>query len=93
MNSSYGTKSIILFAFAIIALLLLTYFEAAFIGISTFTERMISIVLLVLPGLTGVVFGVFGAVKKEPRKWVAIAGIVLNGLFTTFMILILSFAG
>jgi len=93
MSLPNGVKSLALFAFSIIALLLLTLFESALSGISISTERIISFVLLVLPSLAGLGFGVFGLIKKEPRKWVSIAGIILNGTFAAFMTFVLSFAG
>ena len=93
MNLTHGKKSIILLAVSIVALLLLSYFESAFSGLSTSIERIVSFILLVLPGIAGVVFGVLGLVKKEPQKWIAILGVILNGLFVMFMLFVLSFAG
>ena len=93
MSANHGTKSVILFAFSVVALVLLTVFEASLAGISTSAERIISLILLVLPGLAGVAFGVLSLIKKESRKWIAIAGILLNGLFAAFMTFVLSFAG
>jgi len=93
MNLPHGKKSIILLAVSIIALLLLSAFESAFSGLSTYMERIISFILLVLPGIAGVVFGVLSLVKKEPQKWIAILGVVLNGLFAMFMLFVLAFAG
>jgi hypothetical protein len=93
MGSSHGTKSIILFVFSVISLLLLTFFESSLSGLTASVERLISLLLLVLPGLAGVVFGVLGVVKKEPRKWIAISGVLINGLFAAFMTFVLSFAG
>ena len=93
MIPNHGTGSIILFAFSILALLLLSIFESALSGLSISTERIISVLLLVLPGVGGVVFGLLGVAKNEPRRWVAILGILLNGLFAVFMTFVLSIAG
>jgi len=93
MFSNHGTKSISLFIFSVLALTLLSVFEAVLIGLSTSAERFISFFLLVLPGLAGVVFGVLGVAKNESQKWIAITGIILNGLFAAFMTFVLSFAG
>ena len=93
MNLTHGKKSIILLAVSIVALLLLSYFESAFSGLSTSIERIVSFILLVLPEIAGVVFGILGLVKKEPQKWIAILGVILNGLFAMFMLFVLSFAG
>ena len=93
MTLNHGKKSLILLAVSVIALLLLSVVESAFSGLSTSTERIISFILLVLPGVAGVVFGILSLVKKEPQKWIAILGVVLNGLFAMFMLFVLSFAG
>lgn len=93
MKSNHGTISIVLFIAAIVALVLLTLFESMLLGLSISAERIISFVLLVVPALTGIVFGLLGILKKESRKWIAIIGILLNGLFAIFMIFVLSFAG
>ena len=88
-----GAKSITLFVFSVLALLLLSFFEKALSGLSISAERTFSIVLLVVPGLAGIVLGVMGVVKNESRKWLAITGIILNGLFAAFMTFVLLFAG
>jgi len=93
MFSHNGTKSIGLFLFSVLALLLLTLFEATLAGLTTTTERLISALLLTLPGLIGIVFGMLGILKNESRKWLAIIGVILNGLFALFMTFVLSFAG
>lgn len=93
MRSNHGIKSIVLFAFSVLALLLLSVFESALVGLSITTERIISVLLLILPGLAGVAFGILGLVGNESRKWLAITGILLNGLFTMFMTFVLSLAG
>jgi hypothetical protein len=93
MRFSYGAKSIMLFLFSVGAFLLLTLFESTLSGLPLSLERIISFVSLVLPGLVGVLFGVLGIVYKESRKWIAITGGLLNGLFATFITFVLSFAG
>jgi len=93
MFSNHGVKSITLFVFSVLALLLLSFFEKALSGLSISTERTFSIVLLVLPGLVGIVLGAMGVVKKESWRWLAITGFVLNVLFVAFMTFVLLFAG
>jgi len=93
MNLSLGVKSILLFVLSIVFLVLLTLFETALVGLTITTERIISLLLLVLPGLVGVVYGVLGIVRKESRVWVAYLGVVLNALFALFQLLVISFAG
>ena len=93
MKFSSGVKSMILFMLSFVFLLLLTLFETSLAGLSVARERMISLLLLVLPGVTGVVYGVMGVIRKEPKAWVAYIGIVFNVLFVLFHLFILSFAG
>ena len=67
MNLSLGVKSILLFVLSIVFLGLLTLFETALVGLTITTERMLSLLLLVLPGVAGVVYGFLGIVRKESR--------------------------
>lgn len=93
MKLSLGAKSIALFVLSVLFLLLLTVFESSLAGLSLTVERAISVLLLVLPAVIGVVFGILSIMRKEPRPWVAILGILLNTLFALFFVFLLSFAG
>ena len=93
MNLNFGMRSIVSFAASILFLVLLTLFEPSLINVSLRTERMISFLLLVLPGVIGIVFGVLGIVRKESKRWIAYMGILLNSLFALFHLFVLSFAG
>ena len=93
MNLSLGAKSIALFGLSVLFLVLLTIFESLLSGMSLAAEKAISILLLVLPGVIGVAFGILGIIRKESRLWMAILGILLNGFFALFHIFVLSFAG
>ena len=93
MKMSLGTKSLALFALSIVFLVLLTLFESLLSGMSLAAERVISVLLLVLPGLIGIVLGVLGVLRRESRIWPAIIGIILNALFVLFQTAILFFAG
>jgi len=93
MNLSLGVRSILLFVLSVVFLVLLTLFETALVVLTIPTERMISLLLFVLPGLVGVVYGILGIVRKESRVWVAYLGVALNALFALFQLLVISFAG
>jgi hypothetical protein len=93
MSPSLGAKSIILFGLSTLFLVLITLFESSLSGLSTTTERVLSLVLLVLPGIIGVVFGVLGVLRKEAKIWIAYLGVLLNGLFALFQLFVISFAG
>ena len=93
MKMSLGAKSLALFVLSILILVLLTRFESLLSGMSLTGERVISALLLVLPGVIGIVFGVLSMLRKESRVWVAILGVILNALFVLFQTAILFFAG
>jgi len=93
MKLSLAAKSIALFGLSVSFLLFLTLFESLFSGMSLTAEKVISVLLLVLPGLIGIRFGVLSIVRNESRRWIAILGILLNGLFALFHLFVISFAG
>jgi len=93
MKMSLGAKSLALFVLSLLFLVLLTLFESLLSGLSLTAERVISALLLVLPGVIGIVFGILSLIRKEPRVWVAILGVILNALFVLFQTAVLFFAG
>ena len=93
MKPSLATKSILLFLLSILFLILLTVFEASLSGLSLMAERILSAVLLVLPGVIGLMLGIMSLVRKESKRWVAFLGIFLNAVFALFHIFVISFAG
>ena len=93
MNISFGMKSIILFVASVLFLIVLTLFETSLAGLSNTTERFISILLLIVPGVIGVVLGVLGLARKESKTWIAFIGIWLNAMFALFHLFVVSFAG
>ena len=93
MKFSLGVKSLALFLVSALFLVLLTLFESSLTGLSLGAERTISFLLLVLPAMIGIVFGIMSIVRKESRRWIAIVGILLNTLFAMFHLFLLSFAG
>ena len=93
MRFTLGTGSLLLFGLSCVFLLLLTLFEGMFSGVSNTVERIISLVLLVLPGSVGVILGIVSLVRKEPQRWLAALGILLNTLFALFHAFVIAFAG
>ena len=93
MKLSLGAKSLVFFALSVLFLVLITLFESALSGMSLTAERLISALLLVVPGVIGIVFGVLSMLHKEPRVWVAILGVIFNSLFVLFQTAVLFFAG
>jgi hypothetical protein len=90
---SYAAKSVLMFIVSVVFFVLITVFEAALAGLPQTGERIISGLLLVLPGIIGVIFGVFSLLRREENRWRGFAGILLNGLFALFHIFLLGFAG
>jgi len=93
MNMGLGAKSLALFAISVLFLILITLFEASLSGMSLTAEKILSALLLVVPALIGTVLGVLAINRKEPNRWMAISGILLNTLFALFQIFVISFAG
>ena len=93
MKLSLSAKSTLFFLLAVLFLVLLTLFESSLAGLSLTTERTLSFLLLVVPAVIGVIFGVLSVRHREPRPWVGILGILLNSLFALFHLFLLSFAG
>ena len=93
MKSNLGVKSMILFGLSCLFLIMITLFESTLSGLSNTVERLLSLLLLVVPGIFGVVIGTLGVFRKERAIWVAYLGIVLNALFALFQIFVISFAG
>lgn len=88
-----ATKSLLLFGLSCVFLILLTLFEGILSGISTSVERVISFLILVLPGVVGVILGILSLIRKDSQRWLAALGILLNALFALFQIFVISFAG
>jgi uncharacterized protein YqhQ len=93
MKRNFASTSILMFIISLAMLWLLTMFESFLTGLTTAMERLVSALVLVLPAIAGVVYGVLSLHRKEPKAWIAIAGILLNGAFAIFNVLVLSFAG
>ena len=93
MKFSLGVKSLSLFLVSVLFLILLTLFESSLASLSLTAERILSLLLLVLPAVLGIVFGIVSIVRKESRRWIGILGILLNALFAFFHLFLLSFAG
>lgn len=93
MNSSLAGKSLLLFGLSIVFLVLLTLFESSLLGLSDTAERFLSALLLIVPGIIGIVLGALSLQRKERKTGMAVAGILLNALFALFHLFVLSFAG
>ena len=86
-------KSLSLFGLSIILLIALTLFESTLVRTSLNVERLITFLLFVLPAGAGTVLGVMSLVRREGWMWMAVIGIVMNGLFALFHLMVVLFAG
>ena len=93
MRLSLGATSLAFFLLSALFLVLLTLFEASMVGLSAKAERTLSLLLLVVPAIIGIVFGVLSIRRNEFRRWLGILGILSNALFALFHLFLLSFAG
>ena len=93
MKWSFAATSLALFVVSILSLLLLTLFESSLTNMSMAAERLVSAILLVLPGVVGVILGVMSFVRKDAKRWMAVLGILLNALLALFFTFVLAFAG
>jgi hypothetical protein len=93
MKLRLGVQSLILFVLSCVFLSLLTLLEFWLSNLSPTGERIISVLLLIVPGSIGVIAGVASLRRQELPPSVAILGILLNGLFVLFHIFVLSMAG
>lgn len=93
MKSGFAARSMILFGLCALILVVTTLAESA-LGVMSFTfQRIFTFLGFVLPAGIGCVFGVMSLIRREGRPWLATAGIVLNGLFALFHLMIILFAG
>ena len=93
MRKSLAGISLLLFIIAMILWVLLTVFESALVGMSAGSERLIILLLLILPAGIGAILGIMSLVREEGRTGLAVIGIVLNGVFALFQTAVLLFAG
>ena len=93
MKRSLASISLLLVGVSIVFLLGWTMFESALTGMSTVTERIVTVALLILPAGIGAVLGAMSLMHKEGKTGLAVTGIILNTLFALFHLMIVLFAG
>jgi hypothetical protein len=93
MKRSLVSVSFLLFGLSVLFLAVWTLSEAAFAGMSTFAERIVTFSMLVLPAGIGAVLGVMSLIHREGRTGLAVTGILLNALFALFHLMIVLLAG
>lgn len=93
MKQSLAAGSLLVFGLTVLILLGLTLFESAFVALSIDAERVLTVLLLVVPAAIGAALGVMSIARGEGRRWMAIVGIIVNALFALFFLLLTFFAG
>jgi hypothetical protein len=93
MKRSLAARSMLLFGLCILILVVTTLAESA-LGVMSFTlQRIVTFIGFVLPAGFGCYWGVMSFVRKEGHPWLAGTGVLLNGLFAAFHLMIIFFAG
>jgi cytochrome bd-type quinol oxidase subunit 2 len=85
--------SLLLFALSVGMWLLLTAFEPMLLDLPQGVERILSLLLLVLPPAIGVFLATLSLRRREGSRGLAVSGILLNLLFAIFFLAIVLFAG
>jgi hypothetical protein len=78
---------------SILILIAATLAESSLGVMSLAVQRIVTLLGFVLPAGVGCALGVLSWVRKEGHPWLASAGVILNGLFAAFHIMIVLFAG
>jgi hypothetical protein len=93
-SSRYGVLSIILMFVPILTVVVIDEIIYPLIGkVPTNVERLSIVLFAVLPPLLGFIFSIVGLVRKEPRKWLLIIGLIFNLLQSLFFGFLAAFAG
>jgi hypothetical protein len=93
MQQGYARTSLILFGISVLLLIAMTLFESVLVGASPAMERIITFLALVLPAGVGFVLGGLSLARREGKPALALAGLLLNGLFALFHLSIVLLAG
>jgi ABC-type transport system involved in multi-copper enzyme maturation permease subunit len=93
MKLSLAAASLLLFTISLLILVLLTTFDSSLPEMSLDVERAISALFLLLPVLIGLALGILSLFRRDGKRWLAVLGILLNGLFACFHAFLPSFAG
>ena len=93
MQLGYAKTSLILLGVSILFLVAMTLFESALAGVSQSLERIITFLTLVLPAGVGTAFAAVSLGRREGKTWMALAALILNGLFALFHLALVLFAG
>ena len=93
-SSRFGILSIALMFVPILTILIMDLLIYPLMGKPpTIVERISVVLLAVLPPFLGFIFAVIGLVRKEPRKWLHIIGLILNLLLSLHFGFLAAFAG
>jgi len=90
----FGIWSIILTFVPILVIILMNMVIYPLVGkLPNSVERASFILLAFTPALLGFIFAIVGLVKKEPRKWIHMIGLIFNLLQTLYWGFIAAFSG
>lgn len=93
MKLSLARWSLLLLAVSVGMLILLTVLEPMLLGMPQDVERILSLILLVLPAAIGVFLAALSLKRNEGATGLALSGLLLNLLFAAFFLALVLFAG
>lgn len=93
-TSRFGIYSIVLIFVPVLSIFVLTFIlEPLVSNLSNTIQRIMMVLLLLLPAVLGFVFAIIGLFKKESRKWMHVLGLIINLLESLYFGLLVLIAG
>jgi uncharacterized protein YqhQ len=93
-NPRFGILSIILMFVPILSVIVLSFIlEPLVRNLSNTIQRIISVLILLLPAVLGFIFAIAGLIKKERKRWLHVIGLIFNLLESLYFGLLVLIAG
>jgi uncharacterized protein YqhQ len=90
----FGILSIILMFVPILSVIVLSFIlEPLVRNLSNTIQRIISVLILLLPAVLGFIFAIAGLIKKERKRWLHVIGLIFNLLESLYFGLLVLIAG
>jgi hypothetical protein len=92
-NLSFAVRSVLLFGLSVVLLIVYNLADSAIGVMPLIADRIIVVLAFIAPTVIGVLLGIRSIIRREGKTWLALAGILLNGLFAAFHLMIVLLAG
>lgn len=93
MKLTFALRSLLMLIVSFVFLIILTLADRALAGTSIGTQRLITVILLVLAPLFGSMLAVLSLIRKDGKTWLAVISLIANTLFALFHLALVFFAG